>query len=79
MRRHTTIDLDEQLVRDAAAVLGTKRTTDTVHAALADVVRRQRRLTFFDVPSDLDLIALDAMRSDRFADLSPTAPRRRGR
>ena len=75
MRKHTTIDLDQDLVRQAAMVLGTTRTTDTVHAALADVVRRQRRLGLFDIAHDLDLAALDALRSDRVADMG--SPRRR--
>lgn len=42
-RTHTTLDLDRDLLRDAAAALGTSRTTDTVHAALRDVVARRRR------------------------------------
>src|SRR5664280_1173684 len=58
MRRHTTLDLDEDLVRDAAAALGTSRTTDTVHAALAEVVARRRRsvlahLEFPDLTPDV--------------------------
>lgn len=63
MRKHTTIDLDLELVRDAAAVLGTTRTTDTVHAALAEVVARQRRaaLARMDLP-DLTPDAVEAMR-----------------
>ena len=32
--RRTNINLDRELVDAAAAVLGTARTTDTVHAAL---------------------------------------------
>ncbi|MFL5677074.1 MAG: type II toxin-antitoxin system VapB family antitoxin [Chloroflexota bacterium] len=75
MRKHTTIDLDQDLVRQAATVLGTTRTTDTVHAALADVVRRRRRLSLFEIAHDLDLAALDALRSDRVADTG--SPRRR--
>ena len=43
MRRHTTLDLDEDLLRDASIALGTSRTTDTVHAALRDVIARRRR------------------------------------
>lgn len=66
MRKHTTIDLDLELVRDAAAVLGTTRTTDTVHAALAEVVARQRRaaLARMDLP-DLTPDAVEAMRTAR--------------
>jgi Arc/MetJ family transcription regulator len=67
MRKHTTIDLDQELVREAASVLGTTRTTDTVHAALSDVVRRRRRQDLFDVANDLDLEALGLIRSHRFA------------
>ena len=74
MRKHTTIDLDQDLVRQAAIVLGTTKTTDTVHAALADVVRRQRRLDLFEIAHDLDVAALDALRSDRVAGAVP--PRR---
>ncbi len=42
-RTHTTLDLDRDLLRDAAEALGTTRTTETVHAALRDVVARRRR------------------------------------
>ena len=42
-RTHTTLDLDQDLLHDAAEVLGTTRTTETVHAALRDVVARRRR------------------------------------
>jgi hypothetical protein len=77
MRKHTTIDLDQDLVRQAATVLGTTKTTDTVHAALADVVRRQRRLGLFDVAHDLDLAGLDALRADRFAGVAEKRRRRK--
>ena len=68
MRKHTTIDLDVDLVRDAGAVLGTTRTTDTVHAALADVVRRNRRMAILDLHPALTLADLDALRAHRFAE-----------
>lgn len=42
-KTHTTLDLDRELLHDAAEALGTTRTTDTVHAALRDVVARRRR------------------------------------
>lgn len=42
-KTHTTLDLDRDLLRDAAEVLGTRRTTETVHAALREVVARRRR------------------------------------
>jgi len=42
-KTHTTLDLDRELLRDAAQALGTTKTTETVHAALRDVVSRRRR------------------------------------
>jgi Arc/MetJ family transcription regulator len=42
-KRHTTLDLDTDLLADAARALGTTRTTETVHAALREVIARQRR------------------------------------
>jgi Arc/MetJ family transcription regulator len=42
-RTHTTLDLDRDLLREAAEALGTSRTTETVHAALREVVARRRR------------------------------------
>ena len=75
MRKHTTIDLDPDLVRQAGEVLGTSRTTDTVHAALADVVRRRRRMSILELRPGLDLTDLDAMRAHRFAeDRAPYGP-----
>jgi Arc/MetJ family transcription regulator len=68
MRKHTTIDLDIELVAQAGAALGTTRTTDTIHAALADVVRRRRRMAILDLRPALDLADLDAMRAHRFAE-----------
>ena len=78
MRKHTTLDLDQDLVRDAAAALGTSRTTDTVHAALAEVVTRRRRavLARLEFP-DLTPETLAEMRAPRHFDRpgeSPAAP-----
>ena len=66
MRRHTTLDLDLELLHEAADALGTRRTTDTVHAALADVVARRRRsqLVRMDFP-DLTPGLLARMRTPR--------------
>ena len=68
MRKHTTIDLDVDLVRQAAEALGTKRTTDTVHAALSEVVRRRQRMRILDFRPAIDLAELDSMRAHRFAE-----------
>ncbi len=42
-KTHTTLDLDRELLEKAASALGTARTTDTVHAALREVVARRQR------------------------------------
>jgi len=42
-KTHTTLDLDRELLAAAAEVLGTRRTTETVHAALREVVARRKR------------------------------------
>lgn len=64
-KTHTTLDLDRDLLAQAAAALGTTRTTQTVHAALRDVVaRRQRRWLAERDFSELDTL-LPSMRSPR--------------
>jgi Arc/MetJ family transcription regulator len=65
-KRHTTVNLDEDLLRDAMEVLGTKQVTDTIHRALDEVVKRQRRewLLAHDLP-DLTPEALERMRAWR--------------
>ena len=68
MRKHTTIDLDVDLVRRAAEALGTTRTTDTIHAALTEVVRRRLRMDILGFRPALTLDDLDAMRAHRFAE-----------
>jgi len=40
--RRTSMNLDLELVAEAKSELGTEGTTETVHAALRDVVRRAR-------------------------------------
>jgi len=57
--KHTSLYLDEDLLRDAEGVLGTSGPTGTVRAALEDVVRRARlkSLAAWDVgvtPEELD-------------------------
>jgi Arc/MetJ family transcription regulator len=63
MVRRTNINLDMELVDEAAQELGTHRTTDTVHQALREVVARARRtrLARRDF-EDLTPEALEAMR-----------------
>jgi Arc/MetJ family transcription regulator len=66
--RRTNINLDTELVEAAAAVLGTERTTDTVHAALRAVIDRaaRERLARRDF-DDLTPDVLEQLRSPRQA------------
>lgn len=68
MTKHTSLYLDEELLAEAEAALGTTGPTGTVKAALADVVRRARlkELAAWDV--ELTDTALDEMRR-------PSSPR----
>jgi Arc/MetJ family transcription regulator len=68
MRKHTTIDLDRELVAEARQVLGTTTATETIHAALAEVVRGRRRMALLELHPALTLADLDAMRAHRFAE-----------
>jgi Arc/MetJ family transcription regulator len=64
--KRTNINLDRDLVEAAAAVLGTAQTTETVHAALRDVVDRaaRQRLAGRDF-SDLTPAVLNELRDRR--------------
>jgi Arc/MetJ family transcription regulator len=42
----TVIDLDDELLAEAAEILGTSKKVATVNAALADVVKRRKREAF---------------------------------
>jgi Arc/MetJ family transcription regulator len=66
MVKRTTINLDAELVAQAREALNAKNTTDTVHAALRDVVRRQdlRSLTEWEL-EDLTLESIKEMRRAR--------------
>ena len=68
--KRTNINLDTRLVRQAGEVLGTARTTDTVHAALREVVAREhrRRLIQRDLFADMTQADFDAMRAARAFD-----------
>ncbi|MGH2446780.1 MAG: hypothetical protein ACRDGD_12205 [Candidatus Limnocylindria bacterium] len=71
MRRRTTLELDHELVGSAASVLGTKKIVDTVHAALEDVIARERRAALVRMPMpDLTPEALAEMRAPRTFDAS---------
>jgi hypothetical protein len=65
MIRHTSLYLDQHLLQEAGAILGTTGPTGTVRAALEDVVRRARlqNLTEWDV--ELSEEELDGLRAPR--------------
>jgi Arc/MetJ family transcription regulator len=56
--RKTTIEIDDELVAQASAILGTKGIKATVHGALNDIVRRQLRLELLRRIRDADGIDL---------------------
>jgi Arc/MetJ family transcription regulator len=64
--KRTTVNLDTELVGEAREILGARNTTDTVHAALRDVVRRERlrRLSEWDC-GGMTLEDLKEMRKPR--------------
>jgi len=64
--KRTNINLETDLVAAAAQVLGTNRVTDTVHAALRDVVARDARASLAgrDFP-DLTPEVLSELRAAR--------------
>ncbi len=64
--KRTNINLDMDLVQQAAQALGTRRTTDTVHEALRDVIDRARRARLAQREfEDLTPESLEAMRRPR--------------
>lgn len=67
--KRTTINLDLDLLDEAAEALGTARMTDTVHAAMSEAVRRQKleRLTKLEFPG-MDLEQLKKLRRPRSFD-----------
>jgi Arc/MetJ family transcription regulator len=65
MVRRTTINLDADLVAEAREVLHTKNTTDTVHDALRDVIRRERLRRLAQRSWSMTLEELKEMRRSR--------------
>jgi Arc/MetJ family transcription regulator len=76
MTRRTSINLDFELVEEAKEILETRETTETIHRALAEVVRQarlqrlaRRRFDFGDV----DPAELRRPRTDKAAPVSVSA------
>jgi Arc/MetJ family transcription regulator len=63
--RRTTMNIDTELVAQAREVLETGNTTDTVHRALREVVRRDRLRRLAERKWDLTLEELKEMRRSR--------------
>lgn len=64
--KRTSLNLDLDLVADARSVLDTQGTTDTIHKALAEIVRRRRLRELAERRfEDLDPEALAKLRSPR--------------
>lgn len=57
--KRTSMNLDREKVRAAADVLGTTGTTETIHAALAEVVaiRSRRKIFRYFPPTTLEELA----------------------
>lgn len=67
MIKRTSLNLDLDLVSRARDVLDTRTTTETIHRALEEVVRREalRRLTEWDL-GGMTLEDLERLRQPRF-------------
>lgn len=57
----TSVEVDQDIAREAAAILGTKTLRATIHAALLEVVQAKRRLELVALLSqegrfDFDLV-----------------------
>jgi Arc/MetJ family transcription regulator len=57
--RKTTIEVDDELIARAGAVLGTRGLKATIHRALEEVVARQARLRLVDRLRAMDGLDLD--------------------
>lgn len=66
MRKHTTLNIDTDLLTAAERALGTSGATETIHRALREVVdlRRRQWLLEYDFPG-LTPESLERMRADR--------------
>ncbi len=66
MRKHTTLNIDTDLLQAAARALGTAGATETIHRAVREAVELRRRqwLLEYDFPG-LTPESLEEMRRDR--------------
>lgn len=64
MVKRTSMNVDLDLVKEAQEVLGTQGTTETVHAALREIVRRRRLERL--LRHDFSNLELDEIRESRW-------------
>lgn len=57
----TSVDVDPDIVRQAAAILGTRTLRETIDAALRDVVNAKRRLELVALLSEEGRFDFDAV------------------
>lgn len=67
MIKRTSLNLDFDLVAQARDVLSTRGTTDTIHRALEEIVRREALSELADWRPDLTLEELEELRTPRGA------------
>lgn len=58
-KRKTSFEVDTDKVDAAKGILGTKTLTETVDAALDEIVKRQQRRELLDLLFDSDVLELD--------------------
>lgn len=68
MIKRTSLNLDLDLVAQARDVLDARTTTETIHRALAEVVRREALRRLADWTPDLTLEDLEHLRRGWFPD-----------
>jgi Arc/MetJ family transcription regulator len=66
MIRRTSLNLDLDLVAQARDVLDTRTTTETVHRALDEVVRREALKRLLDGRTEVTLDVITRLRGDWF-------------
>lgn len=57
----TSVDVDQDIAREAAAILGTRTLRDTIDAALREVVHAKRRLELVALLSEAGRFDFDAV------------------
>lgn len=76
MGKRTTLILDEELIRGAMEAAGTRSKTETVHAALRELIRSARRQELRrDLGTYTSMMTADELREMRNADW-PSLPDR---